>query len=266
MSRLKLSVPPYAEPINLIEAKLHCRTDEEDEDARIQGLIRGARRWAEQRTERQLVAATWHLLLDYFPEEIRLPYPPLIGVDSITYVDTNGATQTLASTEYQVVGAGTDAPARVVESYDGDGWPTTRDQPEAVTVAFKAGYVTPFTAVAATDFLTWKGRTPSNGTLVRLSNSGGSLPGGLSTDTDYYVVSQSSNTCKLSLTSGGSAVDITDAGSGTSFIGVLPATLADAMLLLISTRYRLRGGEDSVTDWQEAADNLVGYEWTGAYA
>ena len=38
------------------------------------------------------------------------------------------------------------------------------------------------------------------------------LPTGVSEDTLYYIISQSSNTCELSLSQGGGAVDITVAG------------------------------------------------------
>jgi hypothetical protein len=43
----------------------------------------------------------------------------------------------------------------------------------------------------------------------------GTLPSGLSTGTTYYCVSVSTNTCRLSLTSGGAAINTTTAGSGT---------------------------------------------------
>lgn len=44
------------------------------------------------------------------------------------------------------------------------------------------------------------------------------LPTGLLSDTIYYSVSSSGNTCKLSLTSGGAAVDITSTGLGTHYL------------------------------------------------
>lgn len=44
-----------------------------------------------------------------------------------------------------------------------------------------------------------------------------SLPAGLSEGVAYYIISADTNTFKVSLTSGGSAVDITDAGTGTQY-------------------------------------------------
>lgn len=54
---------------------------------------------------------------------------------------------------------------------------------------------------------------------VRLTNSGGALPGGLSTDTDYWVIYASANTFKLATSLAnavaGTAVTTTGAGTGT---------------------------------------------------
>jgi len=62
----------------------------------------------------------------------------LVSVGSIQYVDTDGATQTLAATEY-TVDATQRAPGRIVEAFD-KSWPDTRVTPNAVTVTFDAGF------------------------------------------------------------------------------------------------------------------------------
>ena len=54
----------------------------------------------------------------------------------------------------------------------------------------------------------------SNGTILLL-NSTGTLPAGLSADTLYYVVGATTDAFQVSLTEGGSAVDITGTGTGT---------------------------------------------------
>lgn len=77
------------------------------------------------------------------------------------------------------------------------------------------------TAVAATDVLTITEATELpvvNDMVFRLFNDGGSLPAGLSADTDYYVVSASGSTFKLAATRGGAAINITDAGTGTHYV------------------------------------------------
>lgn len=59
---------------------------------------------------------------------------------------------------------------------------------------------------------------------IRISDSGSTVPAGLEQYTDYYVInatraSATSFTFKLSATSGGSAIDITTAGTGSQFVG-----------------------------------------------
>ncbi|WP_434048056.1 MULTISPECIES: hypothetical protein [Sorangium] len=53
---------------------------------------------------------------------------------------------------------------------------------------------------------------------VRVTAVGGTLPGGLSAGTVYYVRSPTTNGFQLSATSGGAAIDITSSGSGTIYV------------------------------------------------
>lgn len=80
-----------------------------------------------------------------------------------------------------------------------------------------------FTADAGTDICTWTSTAniPSNiltGTRVRLTTTT-TLPGGLATATDYYVIRVSDTTFKLATSYAnaiaGTAINITDAGTGT---------------------------------------------------
>lgn len=72
-----------------------------------------------------------------------------------------------------------------------------------------------FTVNPATETLTLTGHGRSNGERVHMANSGGALPTGLSANTKYFVIAATADTMQLSLTSGGGAVDVTAAGSGT---------------------------------------------------
>lgn len=74
------------------------------------------------------------------------------------------------------------------------------------------------TADAGTDVFT--GATLINGTAVFFGNSGGALPSPLVAGTRYYSVNGSGNTFKVSATSGGAAIDIADAGTGTHTVYV----------------------------------------------
>jgi len=135
---LKLKTAPTAEPLTLAEAKLHCKVDVVDDDALITGLIVSARQQAEHRTGRALVAQDWELSLDEFPSDsLDIPLPPLISVASITYLDTNGARQTLANAEYQVIID--ELLGRVIPAF-GKRWPVCRTVAGCVVVTFTAGY------------------------------------------------------------------------------------------------------------------------------
>lgn len=86
-----------------------------------------------------------------------------------------------------------------------------------------------FTADAGTDVCTWTSTAniPSNvltGTRVRLTTTT-TLPGGLATATDYYVIKVSDTTFKLATSfanaTAGTAINITDAGTGTHTVAWL---------------------------------------------
>ena len=131
------TVAPSVEPITTVEAKLHLRVDHGDEDAYIDTLVAAARQYIELVTRRSLVNTTFTLKLDAYPTEIRPPRSPLSSVTSITYVDTDGNTQTEASSVYNV---DTDTePGRISLAFN-QSWSDTREQNNAVVVTFVAGY------------------------------------------------------------------------------------------------------------------------------
>lgn len=135
---LKLVTGPAVEPVTLAEAKAHLRVTGTDEDALVSALIVAARSFAEECTGRAFVTQTWDYVLDAFPcAAFELPKAPLQSVTSVSYVDTDGATQTLDSGLYKV-DAITD-PGRIAPAY-GETWPSTRAEENAVTIRFVAGY------------------------------------------------------------------------------------------------------------------------------
>ena len=71
------------------------------------------------------------------------------------------------------------------------------------------------TADAGTDTFTLAAHGLGNNTVVYFTNSGGGLPGGISVTTKYYIINTAANTFQVSTTSGGSAVNLTTAGTGT---------------------------------------------------
>lgn len=71
-----------------------------------------------------------------------------------------------------------------------------------------------FTVDDDTDVVESEGHGLANGTRLLVSSSG-TLPDGLNAGKIYYVIDAAEDTFKLSETSGGSAVSIEDAGTGT---------------------------------------------------
>ncbi|MBN50034.1 MAG: hypothetical protein CMN85_10870 [Spongiibacteraceae bacterium] len=128
---------PAEEPVTTAEAKDHARIDISDDDTLVDAMVESVRLHTEDFLGRALVTQTLSLQLDRFPEVIELPRPPLQSVSSITYVDADGATQTLAASKYRVDNKS--APARVTPAW-GEVWPSTRAVTGAVTVQFVAGY------------------------------------------------------------------------------------------------------------------------------
>ena len=128
---------PALEPLTTAEAKLHLRVDHSEEDDLIDRMVAAARQSVELFTNRSLINTTFTLKLDGFPQEIRTPRSPLSSVTSITYLDTDDASQTLAGTVY---GADTDTePGRIYLKTD-QVWPDTSDLHNSGTVTFVAGY------------------------------------------------------------------------------------------------------------------------------
>lgn len=111
-------------------------------------LLASARQHAETELHRYLITQTLDAYFDSFPRypnprfsdictRYEILLPPLQSVSSITYVDTDGVTQTLAADQYLVDAKS--APARISPAY-GVSWPSTREQNNAVIVRFVAGY------------------------------------------------------------------------------------------------------------------------------
>ncbi len=142
---LELVEPPVAELVSLEELRAHLRLDGiTDHDARILGYRRGAVGHLDGYAGilgRALAEQTWTLHLDGFPTGvIQLPLPPLIAVESITYLSAaDGAATTLAAPLYQVLAG---ERAQVRPAY-GQAWPSTRCTPRTVSITFTCGWTAP---------------------------------------------------------------------------------------------------------------------------
>jgi uncharacterized phiE125 gp8 family phage protein len=88
---------------------------------------------------RALMPQSWSLWLDSFCDRTALPLPPLISVDSILYLGSDFAWQTLAEEHYRVIDGGYDRSEIVLAPPQS--WPATAQTPACIEIRFTAGYV-----------------------------------------------------------------------------------------------------------------------------
>lgn len=157
-SRAK-TVPSGVELVELDELRRHLRLgDCNDHDATLLDLLAAAVDYGERCRSEAFLASTWEVRCDSFYESqlvwgdcaqgLRLPVRPLRTVESVQYVDPDGATQTWSSGLYRVHAQG---PTGWIEPAYGESWPATRQQTAAVIVTATAGYAT--TAAGVPEFL-----------------------------------------------------------------------------------------------------------------
>jgi len=110
--------------ISLSSAKLQCRIVEDDEDDLLLAYIAASQEAVESVTGRALSSQQWRLSLDRFPASTRpieIPRPPLVSIDTFTYLDANGDSQAMVlDTDYHLDG---DAEPALVYP-PSTGWPT----------------------------------------------------------------------------------------------------------------------------------------------
>lgn len=138
---LIVTTPPTGTVISLNSVKDHLRIerDEADYDDDLNELIEAARRYIEEETHVTLLQTEFEARWNGFPcGVLKIPGYPMVSVDSVEYIDTDGATQPL--TDYQASLIQTPAFIRPAAE---TAWPETQaDTLETVTVKFTAGYAT----------------------------------------------------------------------------------------------------------------------------
>lgn len=294
---LVLVSPPVGLPVDLTVAQAQCRIDADIQSLDASWLSDEIRR-AMDRLERdaggkQLLAARWQLPvktwwggwsggvpgiygllglsygLQCSDGTLHLPRAPLQKVVAVQYYDTTDTLQTLAASNY-IVRTPFNQPGEIDRAPLAVWPPLSPYRQFPILIDFVAGYAQMIGSVSTTaDTITVPGpRTYSAGETVRFSNSGGSLPGGLTYGQTYYVVNPSNGglTFQVALTLGGSAVDLTSAGTCTHYVGEIPLDAQKAILLMAAYGYRSRepGDQDKYLDAAVAA--FGGRQWTGGYA
>lgn len=134
---LKLITDAATEPVTRAEATLFMRYTGSLQNDVIDSLIVAATRFVQNWCSTQLVNATYEYYTDQFCAEMPISIGPISSFTMLEYQDADDAEQTLATTVY-----GTDliSPINKVYLKEGQTFPATRQDPNAVKMTFVAGY------------------------------------------------------------------------------------------------------------------------------
>lgn len=147
---LKLITAPTVEPVTFADMQEHSRVSTTADRALMESYITAARQHLEEVSGRAFITQTWELAFDSFytlerdggvadeDGKIALPRAPLASVTSVTYLDSDGDSQTLATSVYEV---DTDSePGRIGLKY-GQSWPAVRSRVmNPIRVRYVAGW------------------------------------------------------------------------------------------------------------------------------
>lgn len=219
-----------ADIVSLATAKLHSAIDTDLLDSVLRIHLDAAHRYVENALSKLLVAHEREMTLDYFGgDAVEFAGKPFRKLLSIKYVDQSSVERTFDLANI-IVGDGR------IQLRDGATWPLLDDQVDSVRIRYMAGMALPSSVSGGV----WSGvdHGLADGDAVRLW-SNGTLPAGFETR-DYYVVNATDHTFGLSLTPGGAAVTESDAGSGTHFVGDVPASIQQVILWMVGHFYENR--------------------------
>ncbi len=134
--KILIATEPTAEPVTLLELRDHLEVVDPVKNEYLEGLIKVARQSLEEMTWSAFVTQTWDQWFDGFANPLKLSKPPVASITAVTYTDTAGASQTLASSVYEL---GDDNGIGIVRLQYNQQWPSTRAVPDAVKVRFDSG-------------------------------------------------------------------------------------------------------------------------------
>jgi len=124
--------PTISSIISSSYVKNYLKVDGSEDDTLIDNLIAAAVTDIEEYLWRGFGESTWELELDEWIDEIVIRKNPIQSVSSVTYWDTDNASQTLATSEYKVFKG---VPGLIIL----DSKPGLYDRIDAVKVTFTAG-------------------------------------------------------------------------------------------------------------------------------
>lgn len=242
---MRVITAPMVEPVTLAEVRAQIGiTDATDtsSDAIITRRITEARQWAEDYMQRALTRQTQEVRLDAFPlgDVIDLPFPDLLSVVSVKYIDIDGVEQTVSASDYVV---DTHSLVGNVRPAYGVAWPAARDEGNAVRIQYACGYSVAALAAAKTitgatnaspGVFTSAAHGFADGDVILLATAGMTTPNGLS----YRVYAKAADTFQLANLSNNAGLSTVSWGTFTTGTAqqvelLVPQLVKEALLLLI---------------------------------
>ena len=137
---------PAVEPIGLDEMRAFLRRDDSAQDDLVASLIKAARHCVEASSGRLLIAQTWRLALDRWPQSraVSLPLSPLIAIETIRVFNGAVTAETLAPALYYL-GAAADPPRVIIDA----AVPTPGRSAHGIELDLRVGYGANANAVPA---------------------------------------------------------------------------------------------------------------------
>jgi len=126
---------PALEPVSLAEAKAFLKIDDEAEDGLIATLITAARLHVEGVTGKALMAQTWRVICDRWPEDrtVRLPVRPFRSLAAVTAYDADGVPHDVPLAQFL------SEPERLLLPADVAGMPALRER-QGIEIDYVAGF------------------------------------------------------------------------------------------------------------------------------
>jgi len=131
-----VTVAAASAPVTADDVKLRLRIDAADDASDVALMIASATGHVEKYCNTRLATQTVVMKCDAFSDFAYLPEAPVQSVTGITYVDTDGATQTLATSVYEMRADGLEA---AIVLKHGQSWPATQ-QSSRISVTAVVGY------------------------------------------------------------------------------------------------------------------------------
>lgn len=131
------------EPVSIEQARLHLKITVDDSDDTtpydpwLETIgIPAARAWCEGYSGLSIAEKTLELATDSFPiGGIPLPFGPVVGVSSISYVDLDDVTVVMGECDFEY-----DPFTQTLNPPYGESWPAARPSKNSVRVQYEVGY------------------------------------------------------------------------------------------------------------------------------